>query len=107
MWFLIGLGHLGIQFAKSLGIKVIGIDARDEGLELTKATGADVAIDARQGDKDVVEQVHKLTNGQGADATLNVSDANSAAATACAITKMHGKMIQIAQVGPCLSIIPE
>lgn len=27
-----GLGHLGIQFAKATGLKVIGIDARDEGL---------------------------------------------------------------------------
>lgn len=27
-----GLGHMGIQFAKALGLKVIGIDARDEGI---------------------------------------------------------------------------
>lgn len=92
-----GLGHLGIQFAKALGLNVIGIDARDEGLELTKAVGADVVIDARKGDKFVIEEVRKATNG-GADATLNVSDAKSAAATACAATKLHGKMIQIAQV---------
>jgi len=25
------LGHLGIQFAKALGLKVVGVDARDEG----------------------------------------------------------------------------
>lgn len=93
-----GLGHLGIQFARALGLQVIAIDARDEGLALSKTVGAQVVIDARKGDKSVVEEVHKVTNGAGADATLNLSDADSAAATACAVTKMHGKMIQIAQV---------
>lgn len=101
-----GLGHLGIQFARALGLQVIAIDARDEGLELSKMVGAQIVIDARKGDKSVVvEEVHKVTNNQGADATINVSDANSAAATACAVTKMHGRMIQIAQVGePHVSI---
>lgn len=94
-----GLGHLGIQFARALGLQVIAIDARDEGLELSKKVGAQILVDARKGDKSVVEEVKKVTNNHGADATINVSDASSAAATACAVTKMHGKMIQIAQVG--------
>lgn len=93
-----GLGHLGVQFARALGLQVIAIDARDEGLELSRKVGAQIIIDARKGDKSIIEEVHKVTNNQGADAALNVSDANSAAATACAVTKMHGKMIQIAQV---------
>lgn len=36
----------------------------------------------------------------GVDATVNVSDAENAAALSCAITKMHGTVIQIAQVSP-------
>jgi len=93
-----GLGHLGIQFAKALGLKVIGIDARDEGLELSKESGADVVIDARKGDENVVKEVQRVTDGKGTDATVNISDAKAAAATACAVTKTHGLMIQIAQV---------
>lgn len=92
-----GLGHLGVQFAKALGLKVIGVDARDEGLELTKKGGADIVVDARAGNEDVVKQVQKVTNNEGATATLNVSDSPKAMATACAITKMHGTVIQIAQ----------
>ncbi|GAB7359351.1 hypothetical protein MBLNU230_g6002t1 [Neophaeotheca triangularis] len=92
-----GLGHLGVQFAKALGLQVIGIDARDEGLELSRQNGADVVVDARKGDKAVVEAVHRVTNGMGADSTVNLSDAATAAATACAVTKMHGVMVQIAQ----------
>jgi propanol-preferring alcohol dehydrogenase len=93
-----GLGHLGIQFARALGLNVIGIDARDEGLELSKEAGAHLVVDARKGDKSVVGEVGKVTNGMGADATVNVSDAKTASATACAVTKMHGLMVQIAQV---------
>ncbi|KAF2034617.1 NAD(P)-binding protein [Setomelanomma holmii] len=92
-----GLGHLGVQFAKALGLNVVGVDARDEGLELTRNGGADVVIDARKGDEEVVKAVHAVTNGEGVACTLNVSDASSAMATCCAITRMHGTVIQIAQ----------
>lgn len=92
-----GLGHLGVQFAKALGLKVIGIDARDEGLGLTKEYGADVVVDARKGKEEAVKAVREVTGGMGADATVNLSDASSAAGLACAVTKMHGLMVQIAQ----------
>lgn len=92
-----GLGHLGVQFAKALGLRVIAIDARDEGLSLAKECGADHVIDARQDKEKSVQEVKKLTAGQGADATLNVSDHDTAAALAAAVTKMHGIMVQIAQ----------
>jgi propanol-preferring alcohol dehydrogenase len=93
-----GLGHLGVQFAKALGLNVVGVDARDEGLELTRKGGADVVVDARKGDEAVVNEVKKVTNGEGVAATVNVSDAKTAAATSCAITRMHGTVVQVAQV---------
>lgn len=92
-----GLGHLGIQFAKALGLNVIGIDARDEGLSLSKENGSDVVVDARKGKEAAVKDVHAVTNGCGADATVCLSDAQDAAGLACAVTKMHGLMVQIAQ----------
>ncbi|KAK4615655.1 Alcohol dehydrogenase [Fulvia fulva] len=92
-----GLGHLGIQFAKALGYKIVGVDARDEGLELTKHYGADIVVDARKGKDEVVKEVHKVTNGMGVDSTVTLSDHKDAAAIGCAITKMHGTMVQIAQ----------
>lgn len=93
-----GLGHLGCQFAKAMGLQVVGIDARDEGLDLAKTSGAQIVIDARGGKEKVVEEVRKVTNGLGVDSALTISDAPDAAALACAITKMHGTMVQIAQV---------
>lgn len=63
-------------------------------------SGADVIINARQEKRKVIDEVLKVTHGMGADATVNVSDNGQAAALACAVTKMHGTMVQIAQVNP-------
>ncbi|KAI4261429.1 MAG: hypothetical protein L6R42_003370, partial [Xanthoria sp. 1 TBL-2021] len=41
--------------------------------------------------------VKKVTDQKGVDSALTISDAPDAAALACAITKMHGTMVQIAQ----------
>lgn len=92
-----GLGHLGIQFAKALGLNVVGIDARDEGLALSKENGADLVVDARKGKESVVQEVQDVTGGAGVDASITLSDAEDAAGLACALTKMHGTMVQIAQ----------
>ncbi|KAK5071173.1 hypothetical protein LTR64_007677 [Lithohypha guttulata] len=99
-----GLGHLGIQMAKAQGIKVIAIDARDEALELCKKAGAEHVFDARKGKDEVVKQIQELTGGDGADATINLSEHETAAPLACAVTKMHGNMIQISQ--PAIVSIP-
>lgn len=89
--------HLGIQFAKALGMKVIGVDARDEGLELSKHYGADVVVDARKGKEEVVKQVQAVTGGEGADSTIVLSDHKDAASIGCGCTKMHHVLVQIAQ----------
>lgn len=99
-----GLGHLGIQMAKAKGIKVIAIDARDEALELCKKAGAEHVFDARKGKEEVVREIQKLTGGPGVNASINVSEHETAAPLACAITKMHGNMIQISQ--PAMVNIP-
>ena len=99
-----GLGHLGIQMAKSQGIKVIAIDARDEALVLCKKAGAEHVFDARKGKEEVAKQIQELTGGEGADATINLSEHETAAPLGCAITKMHGNMVQIAQ--PAMVSVP-
>ncbi|KKY16792.1 putative zinc binding [Diplodia seriata] len=51
-----GLGHLGVQFAKARGLRVVAVDARDEGLALAREAGADVVVDARGGKEKVVDE---------------------------------------------------
>jgi D-arabinose 1-dehydrogenase-like Zn-dependent alcohol dehydrogenase len=65
-----GLGHLGIQFAKALGLNVVGIDARDEGLAMSKENGADVVVDARNGKDSVVAEVQKVSTASTSKAGL-------------------------------------
>lgn len=90
-----GLGHLGVQFAKAKGLNVIGTDARDDGISLSREVGADLVLDARLGKDAVVREAFKATGGRGVDATITVSDAKSATATACALTRRHGIMVYV------------
>ncbi|KAI0485524.1 GroES-like protein [Xylaria cf. heliscus] len=90
-----GLGHLGIQFARAMGLKVIAIDARDEGLALSRDYGADVVVDARREKVDVVKEVQSATGGKGADCAIVLAD--HAEALAAAVTRMHGTVVQVAQ----------
>ncbi|KAF1998000.1 GroES-like protein [Amniculicola lignicola CBS 123094] len=60
-----GLCHIGVQFGKALGLNLIGIDARDEVIEVTKQRKADIVIDAIIGREKVVEEVKKVTNAGG------------------------------------------
>ncbi|KAF2100890.1 alcohol dehydrogenase [Rhizodiscina lignyota] len=92
-----GLGHLAIQFAKKKGLKVVGVDARDEGVELSAKAGADLVQDARRGQEAVVHEIIEATGGKGVGATINLSEAKSAASLGCAITAKHGRLVQVAQ----------
>jgi propanol-preferring alcohol dehydrogenase len=51
-----GLGHYGVQIAKTLGYKVIGVDIGPEKLEFVKKLGADVAVDVNEAVKTVRKQ---------------------------------------------------
>ena len=45
-----GLGHLAVQYAKAMGLRVAAVDIAEEKLELARGLGAEVTVDARAGD---------------------------------------------------------
>jgi alcohol dehydrogenase, propanol-preferring len=45
-----GLGHIAVQYAKAMGLRVVAVDVSDEKLAHAKRLGAEVVIDARDGD---------------------------------------------------------
>lgn len=94
-----GLGHLGVQFARQRGLKVVGVDAREAGLAVAREMGAEAVVDARDGGTAAVVAAVQAATGrdEGVDATLVLSDAAGAAALGCAVTRMHGTVVQIAQ----------
>lgn len=56
-----GLGHLAVQYAKAMGLNVIGVDIDDEKLVLAKRLGAALTVNAKTADP--VAQVKKEIGG--------------------------------------------
>lgn len=45
-----GLGHIAVQYAKAMGLRVAAVDIADDKLELAKSFGAEVLVNARKED---------------------------------------------------------
>jgi alcohol dehydrogenase, propanol-preferring len=58
-----GLGQLGIEYAKAMGLCVVAVDVTEEKLALARASGADVAVNAKA--PNAVTQVVEHTDGGG------------------------------------------
>jgi propanol-preferring alcohol dehydrogenase len=82
-----GLGHLAIQYAKHMGLKVCAVDIDDGKLALAKRLGADIALNAKVGD--VTKAVHKATDG-GAHGVLITAPSLSAFRQGVGMTRKHG-----------------
>jgi D-arabinose 1-dehydrogenase-like Zn-dependent alcohol dehydrogenase len=84
-----GLGHLGIQFAHALGIKVVAIDNRDSSISLIRSLScADLVVDARsQTSEDVFRQCN---NGIGVDVVLILPESQKAFDYAAPLAKKAG-----------------
>jgi propanol-preferring alcohol dehydrogenase len=69
-----GLGHLGIQYAKAHGARVLGIDAASKE-EFSRSLGADVFLDFRKYPEpaDLTAKIHEVTGGGARIALMCVS----------------------------------
>jgi propanol-preferring alcohol dehydrogenase len=56
-----GLGHVAVQYAKAMGMNVVGLDITPEKLALAKSLGADVTVNALE--PDAVAKVRQATKG--------------------------------------------
>ncbi|KAL7951996.1 GroES-like protein [Trichoderma barbatum] len=92
-----GLGRLAVQFAVKAGINVVAVDAREEGLELSKECGAQLVLDARKGDEQLTAAITEAIGDDKIKATVVLSDHGTACDIACTITQPHGTIIQVAQ----------
>lgn len=91
------IGLLGAAVAKALGAQpVILTGTRDNRLEIGKRLGADHVINVRN--KNVVEEVRKLTGGKGVDFVVECSGAPNAVNEAAQMLNRGGKI--------CLAAFP-
>jgi propanol-preferring alcohol dehydrogenase len=62
-----GLGHLAVQIAKAMGLRIIAVDVSDEKLELARNYGADILVNASR-----EAPAKAIRNQGGAHAALNL-----------------------------------
>ena len=82
-----GLGHLAIQYAQHMGLKVCAVDIDDDKLALAKSLGAEATVNAKTGDP--AAAVKKLTDG-GAQGVLITAPSLPAFKQGVAMTRKHG-----------------
>lgn len=87
-----GLGHLGVQYAKAMGLHVCAVDIDDRKLEHAKRLGADAVVNARQGDP--AETVKKITGG-GAHGVLITAPSLPAFKQGVGMTRKHGTCVLV------------
>ena len=87
-----GLGHLGIQFAKALGYRVVGIDTRPAALKLAESLRVcDALIDASK-KKPIEELIKQINDGKGANAAIILPEVQPAFDMAISLLDIGGTM---------------
>jgi propanol-preferring alcohol dehydrogenase len=87
-----GLGHLGVQYAKAMGLHVCAVDIDDRKLEHAKRLGADAVVNAKHGDP--VAAVIKATGG-GAHGVLITAPSLPAFKQGVGMTRKWGTCVLV------------
>lgn len=87
-----GLGHLAIQYAKAMGLKVCAIDIDEGKLDHARKLGADLVVNAKTGDPAAV--VKKGTDG-GAHGVLITAPSLSAFKQGVGMTRKRGTCVLV------------
>ena len=87
-----GLGHLGVQYAKAMGLQVCAVDIDDGKLAHAKKLGADALVNAKQGDP--VIEVIKATGG-GAHGVLITAPSLPAFKQGVGMTRKWGTCVLV------------
>ncbi|KAF2801814.1 GroES-like protein [Mytilinidion resinicola] len=88
-----GLGHLGVQYARAMGFKIIALDINDIQLEEAKECGTDYAINTRR-DKDYAKKVKEITKG-GCHAVVNYTNSKAAYESATDLLRINGILMVV------------
>ncbi|KNZ80182.1 Alcohol dehydrogenase 1 [Termitomyces sp. J132] len=93
-----GLGHLAVQYAKAMGLKVIAIDSGSQKKKLCKDLGADVWIDYKES-KNIVQDVKKATGGAGAHSAVVTTASPSGYSQAVDYLRCGGTLMAVGLPG--------
>lgn len=87
-----GLGHLGIQYAKAMGLRVCAVDIDETKLAHATRLGAEAVVNAKTSDP--VAAVKKATGG-GAHGVLITAPSLAAFAQGVSMTRKHGTCVLV------------
>lgn len=91
-----GVGTAAVQFARAMGMTVIGTASSQRGVELVKKEGADYVVDHSKPGH--AEEIMKITGGRGVDVILEML-ANVNLATDLKLHALRGRTIVIGNRG--------
>ncbi|KAJ6587715.1 chaperonin 10-like protein [Mycena sp. CBHHK59/15] len=89
-----GLGHLGIQYAVAMGLRVIAIDTGDVKRDLCLSLGAEKWIDFKQS-ADLVKDVKEATGGLGPHAAVVVASSPGPLDQAVMYLRPRGTLVAV------------
>ena len=87
-----GLGHLAIQYAKAMGLKVCAVDIDDTKLEHATSLGADAVVNAKKAN--AADTVKEITQG-GAHGVLITAPSLPAFEQGVNMTRKHGTCVLV------------
>jgi propanol-preferring alcohol dehydrogenase len=90
-----GLGHIAVQYARSMGFRVVAVDVAADKLDVATSLGAELVIDGSK--QDAVEAIHREIGG--AHAALVTAVATKAFEQAVLILRPAGTVIFIGVPG--------
>lgn len=89
-----GLGNLALQYAKNVfNAKVVAFDNSDEKLDFAKELGADAVVNTKN--QDAIEEVNKLTDDKGLDATVITAVAKTPFNQAVDVVKAGARVVAV------------
>jgi propanol-preferring alcohol dehydrogenase len=85
---------MGVQLAKAMGMRVVGVDGGDDKRELCMKLGCEAFVDFTKV-KDVAEEVVKICDGKGAHGVFVTATSAEAYRTAPLMRRIAGKVMCI------------
>ncbi|GKZ19139.1 hypothetical protein AbraIFM66951_004499 [Aspergillus brasiliensis] len=91
-----GVGHMGVQIAKAMGLRVIGVDTGEDKEQLCLQLGCEGFVDHRKSN-DLAAEVVRQAEGQGAHGVL-------VTASSAAAYRVAPRMLRVGGVVVCVGI---
>lgn len=103
---VVGSGMIGLLVVQAIRLagcsQVIAVDLEESRLEIAKTLGAEVGLKADE--VDVPSEVLNLTNGRGADVSLEVVGATATIKTAIDCTRKGGAVTLVGNLAPTVEV---